>query len=219
MRFFKKMTTGWIIFAVIALAAGAILHNAPVYAKGLKVASTVQNTLPENAPYASFAGGCFWCMESEFRRLEGVLFTRSGYEGGKTENPTYEEVSTGRTGHAEVVEIYYYSDKITYRELLDHFLVKAHDPTTLNRQGVDEGTQYRSAIFYHNEDEKRQAEDALKAAQSEWKKPIVTTLEPHTTFYPAEDYHQQYYEKYEEKTGSPHIRALYKMKKWATQGD
>lgn len=190
-------------------------------AKGLTVASTVQDKLPEGAPHASFAGGCFWCMESEFRRLEGVLFTRSGYEGGTKENPSYEDVTTGKTGHAETVEIYYDPQKITYRELADHFLRRAHDPTTLNAQGVDEGTQYRSAIFYHDEAQKKDAEAAIKAATEDkaWKDPIVTTVEPAVKFWPAEDYHQQYYEKYEEKTGAPHVRAWYKMKKWEKQAE
>ena len=145
MRFF-------ILFAVLLAAI-------PLFsAKGMDVATTIQEKIPENTPYASFAGGCFWCMESEFRRLEGVLYTRSGYEGGTLDNPTYEDITTGRTGHAETVEIYYDPEKITYRELADHFLRRAHDPTTLNRQGVDEGTQYRSAIFYHDEAQKKGVE-------------------------------------------------------------
>lgn len=198
-----------------------ILAASPVLAKGLTVASTVQDKLPVGAPYASFAGGCFWCMESEFRRLEGVLFTRSGYEGGSLENPSYEDITTGKTGHAETVEIYYDPQIITYRELVDHFLRRAHDPTTLNRQGVDEGTQYRSAIFYHDDAQKKDAEAAIAAATADkaWKDPIVTKLEPHGKFWPGEEYHQQYYEKYEAKTGAPHIRAYYKMKKWEKQAE
>jgi peptide-methionine (S)-S-oxide reductase len=203
----------------LMLFLALIVASVPANAKGLTVAPTVQDKLPDSAPYASFAGGCFWCMESEFRRLDGVLFTRSGYEGGTKENPSYEDVTTGRTGHAEVVEIYYNPEKITYRELADHFLRRAHDPTTLNRQGVDEGTQYRSAIFYHDESQKKDAQEAIVAAEADkaWNNPIVTTLEPHGKFWPAEDYHQQYYEKYEQKTGAPHIRAWYKIKKWAEQ--
>jgi peptide-methionine (S)-S-oxide reductase len=198
-----------------------ILTTLPLMsAKGMDVATTLQDTLPQNTPYASFAGGCFWCLESEFRRIEGVVYTRSGYEGGSLENPTYEDITTGKTGHAETTEIYYDPSKVTYRQLLDHFLRLAHDPTTLNAQGVDVGTQYRSAIFYHDTDQKNQAEEAIEAAEADkvWKDAkIVTSLEPHGKFWPAEEYHQQYYEKYEKKTGSPHIRALYKMQKWAKQ--
>jgi len=185
----------------------------------MMIASTILPELPENAPYASFAGGCFWCIESEFRRLEGVLYTRSGYEGGNTENPTYEQIGTGRTGHAETTEIYYDPEKISYAELLEHFLTLAHDPTDLNGQGVDRGTQYRSAIFYHDPAQKEQAERMIEAVNNQkyWKKPIVTEVVPHTKFWPAEGYHQQYYEKYEGKTGVPHIRALYKLQKWARQ--
>lgn len=182
---------------------------------------TLQNDSPPHAPYASLGGGCFWCMEAEFRRLPGVLYTRSGYEGGRTENPTYEDIGTGRTGHAETTEIYYDPKLITYRELLDHFLHIAHDPTDVNRQGVDVGTQYRSVIFYHDEDQKKQAQEAIAATEAEgcWKKPIATTLEPQAHFWPAEEYHQNYYEKYEAMHGSPHIRYMYKMKKWRALED
>jgi peptide-methionine (S)-S-oxide reductase len=168
--------------------------------------------MPENLPKATFAGGCFWCLESEFRNLPGVVFVRSGYTGGTTENPTYEQVTTGRTGHAEANEIYYDPAKTTYQALLDHFLRRAHDPTTVNRQWVDEGTQYRSAIFYHDAEQKKQAEDTIARIDAEkiYKTPIVTQLAPAATFWPAEDYHQQYYEKYEKRTGSPHLRVILK---------
>ena len=178
---------------------------------------TIQNELPPQAPYATVAGGCFWCIETEFRRLPGVLYTRPGYEGGRIDNPTYEEVCSGRTGHAEAIEIYYDPKQISYRELLNHFLTLAHDPTDLNGQGVDRGTQYRSAIFYHDDDQKRQAQEAIAAAQEHWKKPIVTTLEEQSRFWPAEDYHHQYYEKYEQTRGTPHIRDMMKRQKWAKQ--
>ena len=176
-------------------------------------------TAPPQAPYATLAAGCFWCVEAEFRRLDGVLFTRCGYTGGLTDNPTYEDICTGRTGHAEAIEIYYDPKIISYRALLQHFLELAHDPTDLNGQGVDRGTQYRSAIFYHDEDQKTQAQEAIAAteASGRWKKPIVTTLEPQAKFWPAEDYHQRYYEKYEQRSGSPHTNFLYKMRKWAME--
>ena len=183
--------------------------------KGMEVATTIKADKPDNLPIATLAAGCFWCVESEFRALEGVVYTISGYTGGKTDNPTYQDITTGKTGHAEATDLYYDPDKISYRELVDFFLRKAHDPTQLNRQGVDKGTQYRSAIFYHDAEQKQIAEEAIKAATADkvWKDPIVTTLEPLATFWPAEDYHQQYYEKYEQANGRPHIRVLLKEKK------
>lgn len=182
--------------------------------KGMDVAETIKSEKPEEASLATFAGGCFWCMESEFRALNGVVYTISGYEGGNLDNPSYQDVTTGKTGHAETTQIYYDPDIISYRELVDYFLRKAHDPTQLNHQGVDVGTQYRSAIFYQDEAQKKEAEDAVKAATEEhvWKAPIVTIIEPAQTFWPAEEYHQQYYEKYEEANGRPHIRVLLKHK-------
>lgn len=175
---------------------------------------------PPSAPYATIAAGCFWCVESEFRRLDGVLFTRAGYEGGHTQSPTYEQVCTGTTGHAEAVEVYFDPKIITYRALIDHFLTRAHDPSELNRQGPDVGTQYRSAIFYHDEDQLKQAQEAIAAVEGsgQWKKPIVTTLEPQARFWVAEDYHQQYYEKYEESRGIAHPNHMRKRLKWAAEG-
>ena len=169
-------------------------------------------TMPQNLPKATFAGGCFWCLESEFRNRPGVVFTRSGYTGGTVDHPTYEMVTTGKTGHAEANEIYYDPLKTTYQDLLDHFLRRAHDPTTLNRQWVDEGTQYRSAIFYHDEDQKKQALETIAHINAEkiYKSPIVTEVLPATTFWPAEEYHQQYYEKYEKTSGMPHLRVILK---------
>lgn len=182
--------------------------------KGMELADTIKSEKPDNLPIATLAGGCFWCLESEFRALDGVVFTISGYTGGDLENPTYQDITTGKTGHAEATDIYYDPEIITYRELVDYFLRKAHDPTQLNRQGVDKGTQYRSAIFYHDDQQKQIAEEAIQAAETDkvWKDPIVTTLEPLNTFWPAEDYHQQYYEKYEQANGRPHIRVLLKQK-------
>lgn len=162
---------------------------------------------PENYPIAVFAAGCFWCVESEFRGLDGVLFTRSGYTGGHLDNPKYEDTHDSKSGHAEAVEITYDPQKISFEALLEHFLVKAHDPTQLNRQGPNIGTQYRSAIFYQDEEQKKLAEELIKDidARKIYAQPIVTTLEPAAKFWVAEDYHQQYYEKYEEKYGQPHI--------------
>jgi peptide-methionine (S)-S-oxide reductase len=141
---------------------------------------------------ATFGGGCFWCVEAVFERLEGVEAVESGYAGGATPHPTYEQVCTGRTGHAEVAQITYDPAKISYDELLEWFW-KAHDPTTLNRQGADRGTQYRSVIFYHNEEQRKAAEESKTHALSLFADPIVTEIQPLDTFYPAENYHQDYF--------------------------
>jgi peptide-methionine (S)-S-oxide reductase len=145
---------------------------------------------------ATLAGGCFWCLEAVYDQLRGVDNVDSGYAGGRRPNPTYEQVCTGTTGHAEVVQITYDPDQISYRDLLDVFFT-IHDPTQLNRQGHDIGTQYRSAIFYHNDEQKRMAEQKIGelTEQKTWDEPIVTQLEPLTQFYPAEDYHRDYFER------------------------
>jgi peptide-methionine (S)-S-oxide reductase len=144
---------------------------------------------------ATFGAGCFWCVEAVFRRLKGVESVVSGYSGGKVKNPTYKQVCTGRTGHAEVVQITYDPKQITYPELLEVFW-GTHDPTTRNRQGNDVGTQYRSVIFYHNDQQRESAEhykEKLNAAKA-FRAPIVTEITPFGEFYPAEKYHQDYYE-------------------------
>ncbi len=145
---------------------------------------------------AYFAGGCFWCMEEAFEKVEGVVSVVSGYMGGTVANPTYEEVSAGRTGHAESVEVIYDPTKVTYQKLLNAFWHNV-DPLTPNAQFCDHGTQYRSAVFYSTEDEKRQAEESKTVIEQTKKFPaaIVTQLVPAATFYPAEDYHQDYYKK------------------------
>jgi peptide-methionine (S)-S-oxide reductase len=141
---------------------------------------------------ATYGGGCFWCVEAIFQRLDGVKSVVSGYAGGKKDNPTYKEVCGGDTGHAEVIQIEYDPKKISYAQLLDVFW-QAHDPTTLNRQGADRGTQYRSIILYHDEHQKQVAEASKKAAAGQFKDPIVTEIVPLTKFYKAEGYHQNYY--------------------------
>ncbi len=141
---------------------------------------------------ATFGGGCFWCMEAIFERLDGVLSVEAGYTGGYKANPTYEEVCSGTTGHAEVAQITYDPTKISYEQLLEMFW-KAHDPTTLNRQGADVGTQYRSVIFFHNEQQKLLAEHSRATAQKYYEDPIVTEIQPLDKFYKAENYHQDYY--------------------------
>ncbi len=145
---------------------------------------------------ATFGGGCFWCSEAIFQQLEGVESVVSGYSGGTVKSPSYEEICTGRTGHAEVVQIHYAPEKINYEELLEVFF-KTHDPTTLNRQGNDIGTQYRSVIFYHSEEQKASVE-RIKAeldAVGIWNDPIVTEIAPFSEFFPAEDYHQNFFIK------------------------
>ena len=144
---------------------------------------------------ASFGTGCFWCTEAIFERLKGVLKVTSGYSGGSVPDPTYEEVSTGTTGHAECCQVVYDPSKISYDELLEVFW-KTHDPTTLNRQGNDVGTQYRSVIFYHSPEQKEKAEryKAELDSAGAFNKPIVTAVEPYKNFYSAEGYHQKYYE-------------------------
>ncbi len=159
-----------------------------------RVLATTQPTT-SSMEIATFAGGCFWCTEAVFQQLDGVEKVISGYAGGTVKNPAYREVVTGRTGHAEVVQITYDPAKISFEELLEvHFAT--HDPTTLNRQGNDVGTQYRSSIFYHNDQQKAAAEQfiAQLTANKAFADPIVTQLEPLDVFYEAENYHQDYFE-------------------------
>ena len=143
---------------------------------------------------ATLAGGCFWCLDAAFRLLKGVASVESGYAGGTRPNPTYEQVCTGTTGHAEVAQVTFDPSVISYRDLLDVFFT-IHDPTQLNRQGGDVGTQYRSAIFPHSDEQRADAERAITEleASGAWDEPIVTTIEPLTKFYPAETYHQDYF--------------------------
>ena len=145
---------------------------------------------------AAFGAGCFWGVEAAFYQVEGVLDTAVGYSGGQVENPTYQQVCTGRTGHAEVLQVTYDPDRVTFEQLLDVFW-KVHDPTQLNRQGLDIGTQYRSVIFYHNENQEKTAIEAKRRleAASVYRRPIVTEIVPAAPFYRAEDYHQRYFEK------------------------
>lgn len=152
-------------------------------------------TVIQQRDTATFASGCFWCVEAKFSQLEGVLKVTAGYTGGHLNNPTYQQVLTGSTGHAEACNIVYDPSVISYDELLEAFFL-SHDPTQLNRQGNDVGTQYRSAIFYHNVSQKEKAEYYINALTQQllYNKPIVTQINPFTKFYVAEDYHQQYYE-------------------------
>ena len=170
----------------LLLAAGAL--NPATLAQSNHSMNTTNKT-----EIATLGGGCFWCMEAVYERLPGVISVTSGFAGGYAANPTYQQVCAGGTGHAEVTQIEFDPAKISYRKLLDVFW-QAHDPTTLNRQGADEGTQYRSIILYHSEAQKLAAEKSMAEAQKNFKRPIVTEIVPFTHFYRAEDYHQEYYD-------------------------
>lgn len=148
----------------------------------------------KNLETATLGGGCFWCLEAVYQRMEGVVKVVSGYTGGTVKNPTYKEVCSGTTGHAEVIQITYDADKVSYAEILEVFW-RIHDPTTLNRQGADVGTQYRSAIFYHNDKQKEIAEKSIEAVVEAqiWKGKITTQVAALDVFYSAEGYHQNYY--------------------------
>ncbi len=146
---------------------------------------------------ATLAGGCFWCLEAVYDELKGVEDVVSGYAGGTALNPSYQQVCTGATGHAEVVQLTFDPDVVSFRDILDVFFT-IHDPTTLNRQGADVGTQYRSAIFYHSPEQKATAEQVIRELNAAhlWDNPIVTEVTPLDTFYPAEDYHQEYFKNH-----------------------
>jgi peptide-methionine (S)-S-oxide reductase len=154
------------------------------------------NQPTSNRDVATLGGGCFWCLEAVYDEIEGVISVESGYAGGHKPNPTYEEVCAGRTGHAEVVQITFDPQVITFRDLLDIFF-SIHDPTTPNRQGADVGPQYRSIILYHNDEQRRIAEATIAElnAAKIWKAPIVTEVKPFTVFWMAEEYHQEYFVK------------------------
>lgn len=155
---------------------------------------------------ATLAGGCFWCLEAVFEQLRGVTKVASGYSGGHVPNPSYEAVCTGTTGHAEVVQVAFDPDELSYRDLLGVFFT-LHDPTTLDRQGGDIGTQYRSAIFYHDDAQRRTAEEVVRELEAEhvFDDPIVTQIEPLQAFYPAEEYHREYYRR---NQNQPYCRAV-----------
>ncbi len=173
-----------ILLPLIALAAFAL--NA---AETNKTMTTMQTNKTE---LATFGGGCFWCTEAIFQMLPGVKSVASGYAGGSVENPTYEQVCSGETGHAEVIQVEFDPQKISYEKLLETFW-EAHDPTTLNRQGADTGTQYRSIILYHSDEQKAVAEKSKSVAQKNLSRPIVTEIVPLKKFYKGEGYHQNYY--------------------------
>jgi peptide-methionine (S)-S-oxide reductase len=160
----------------------------------------------QQSEVATLAGGCFWCLEAVFEDLRGVLAVESGYSGGAVQNPTYQQVCAGTTGHAEVVQVTFDPQQVSFRELLEVFFT-IHDPTTLNRQGADVGTQYRSAIFYHSPEQKEVAQQTIDELNEQqiWDAPIVTQVEPLEEYYKAEDYHQEYFAN---NASQPYCRAV-----------
>ncbi|MEM1321914.1 MAG: peptide-methionine (S)-S-oxide reductase MsrA [Bacteroidota bacterium] len=178
--------------------------------KNPRIADYIQGKGYEQYAVATFAGGCFWCTEAAFERIEGVVDVISGYSGGESEHPTYQQIGTGSTGHAEAIQIYYDSEVISFQQLLE-ILVVAHDPTQLNRQGPDVGTQYRSAVFYHSPEQKEQTETYFEKLNTAGKfpKPIVTQVASYEEFWVAEAYHQDYYEHHPE---NPYVQRISRPK-------
>lgn len=202
---FRSLRKAWVIVAVFSVVVlFAVSACDPEREVGtMAMPDTTDNT--EHTPVhhrsdeletATFAAGCFWGVEATFRQLNGVTATAVGYTGGQMDEPTYKDVCSDKTGHAEAVRVYYDPDEITYEKLLDTFF-ENHNPTLVNRQGPDVGTQYRSAVFYHNDGQREVAEAAKKALDESGKftRPVVTEINPAATFYKAEEYHQQYLEK------------------------
>lgn len=186
------------VFLILSSLNSCGQKNASTASSSAKNNST--NTMEVKTDTITFGGGCFWCTEAIFQRLNGVISVASGYSGGKIKNPTYKEVCTGMTGHAECTEIVFDANKISLSEILEVFF-KTHDPTTLNKQGGDEGTQYRSVIFYRDEEQKKTAEEIIDGLgkSGAFTDPIVTEVSPFSIFYKAEDYHQNYYNLNKEK--------------------
>jgi peptide-methionine (S)-S-oxide reductase len=190
------MSSRIIVLALVAVTSLFILRGMSQAGHGKRASTLNQSARGTKLETATFGAGCFWHVEDTFRQIEGVVATAAGFEGGTVANPTYQQVSTDLTGHAEVVQIQFDPAKVPYEKLLEAFFM-LHDPTTPNRQGPDIGVQYRSVIFYHSPQQKASAE-ALKAklgSNGHFKRPIVTEITPATTFWKAEEYHQQYYEK------------------------
>jgi len=177
------------------LAAAILLAGALIIAPRMNAAPPDATNAPQKLETATFGGGCFWCAEAVYQRIPGVKSVVSGFAGGTTPHPSYEEVCTGETGHAEVVQITFDPAVISYDKLLEIFW-EAHDPTTLNRQGADVGTQYRSIILYSNEAQRAAAEKSMVEASKHFSSPIVTQIVPLTAFFSAEEYHQNYYNQH-----------------------
>ncbi len=198
------MTQKYVVFMLFFYLISC--NTSDVESKELIKTNTIQQTMDT----ITFGAGCFWCVEAIFSDLNGVEKVVSGYAGGAVKNPSYKEVCTGSTGHAEVCQVIYNPEIISYQELLEVFW-QVHDPTTLNRQGGDIGTQYRSAIFYHNDEQKKIAEQFKQTLNNEkvYPDPIVTEITAFTNFYPAEDYHQDYFELNGE---NPYCKAVVRPK-------
>tara|TARA_B100001113_G_C20878813_1_gene521618 strand:+ start:23 stop:703 length:681 start_codon:yes stop_codon:yes gene_type:complete len=199
-----------LFFVSCGLAAESIKSNTKPAKKNKSDVNATKSFEPTQKPkkpgIITLGAGCFWCVEAVYQRIDGITKVTSGYMGGQIPNPTYEQICTGRTGHAEVIEVEFDSVKISLEKVLAVFW-KAHDPTTLNRQGADIGTQYRSAIFYHNEDDKLVADKSKKLADKsgEFRRPIVTEVTKASTFYKAEEYHQNYFNL---NSNAPYCRAV-----------
>ncbi len=203
-------------FTLAVITAASFISCAQKENKDKKMTTSTsaaagQATTVTGTETATFANGCFWCTEAIFEQLDGVISATSGYTGGQTVNPTYKQVCTGETGHAECLQIVFDPKKISFDELLEVFW-ETHDPTTLNRQGADVGTQYRSGIFYHNVEQKEKAEKykAELDKSGAFDKPIVTEITPFSTFYAAEDYHQEYFENNE--NSNPYCKIVIRPK-------
>jgi peptide-methionine (S)-S-oxide reductase len=208
MKFKRRMYdtgSGIFLLALLLTLSPALVRSENIAHNGKN-----KNTMDLKTDTATFAAGCFWCVEEQFKQLDGVVAVVSGYTGGTAANPTYRQVCTGTTGHAEACNIIYNPSKISYDELLAAFFI-AHDPTQLNRQGNDVGTQYRSAIFYHNESQKQLADFYIKRLNDEhvYNQKIVTQVAPYGMFYKAEDYHHNYYEN---NMGAPYCQRVIKPK-------
>lgn len=206
----RKLSMTLLVISLINLISCAQPEKKDKMTTTLSSTAT-KETIPATTETATFANGCFWCTEAIFEQLNGVISATSGYTGGQTKNPTYKEVCTGETGHAEALQIVYDPKKISFDELLEVFW-ETHDPTTLNRQGADVGTQYRSGIFYHNEEQKQKAEKykAELDKSGAFDKPIVTEITPFSEFYTAENYHQEYFENNE--NNNPYCKVVIRPK-------
>jgi len=188
------------------------LFASSMFSPFMNANATPSPTPSSSVKTATFGGGCFWCMDAVFQNLPGVIKITSGFAGGTKADPTYDQVCSGRTGHAEVIQITYDPSKVSYNQLLDLFW-KAHDPTTLNRQGADAGTQYRSVILTSSPEEVSEAETSKKKAQAQFHDPIVTEIKPLTVFYPAEQYHQDYYQNNKDRNPYCQVVIAPKLKK------
>ena len=213
MKTLAKIKWHWVLFMVTGFTTMSSCAQNNNKNKNMKTSAAAKqaSTFTGKTDTATFGNGCFWCTEAIFEELDGVISATSGYSGGHILNPTYEEVSTGESGHAECIQIVYDPQKLSYDELLEVFW-QTHDPTTLNRQGNDVGPQYRSVIFYHNDEQKQKAEKYLKELDKSgaFDRPIVTTIEPITQFYSAEGYHQEYYAN--NKNKNPYCAIVIKPK-------